>query len=266
MKKLFFSATILVATLTMILGMQSCTTPIDKTKLEGYWVLTQLNGEDAKEAFKGPIPTLEFNFADSTIAGSGSCNRYFGKFFIDAENKLVTPPLASTMKMCIHANKEGDFLKALGDTATMSVENGVLTFTKNNKVSLQFVQGEKEVAQKEMQPVTMENLAGKWNLVSIGEVNVSEMFKDKTPFVEISAEGAVTGNAGCNNFRSKVDITNNNTLTFGPAISTKMACPNMDGETLFLSFLSNPIEATIDGDALSFSQGGSIVLVFTKSK
>ena len=47
-------------------------------------------------------------------------------------------------------------------------------------------------------------------------------------------------------------------------MSTKMACPSLKGESLFLSKLSTPLQAALTGDKLTFLSEGKVVLEFTK--
>jgi heat shock protein HslJ len=54
-----------------------------------------------------------------------------------------------------------------------------------------------------------------------------------------SAEHRASGNAGCNRYTGPYTLSGNQ-LSFGPAISTKMACAEgMDVETAYLSMLPN---------------------------
>lgn len=265
MKRLFISATVLVVALAAVLGLQGCKTPIDKSKLEGYWVLTQLNGEATSDIFKGSVPTLEFNFADSVVLGSAGCNRYLGKFQITANNEFFAPNLALGMKMCLFENKESEFVKALTDSPVMSLGNdGVLTFKKGEQVTLQFVLGQKD-EKIELEPVTLDALSGKWTLVSMGETSIKDLFKEQIPYIEFSADGNATGNSGCNNFRSKVELGAENMLTFAPLMSTKMACPGLEGENMFSILLQTPVQAVVVENTLTFIKDGVSVLEFKKN-
>ena len=92
---------------------------------------------------------------------------------------------------------------------------------------------------------------------------MAALFPDKPASMEITADGKVFGNAGCNNYRSTFTLEEN-TIKFGPAMSTKMACPSLKGESLFLSKLSAPLQAGLTGDKLTFLSEGKVVLEFTK--
>lgn len=266
MKRILKSVMLLVVVITMGFGLQNCTStkPIDKSKLSGYWVLKSLNNEDAKIAFKGPIPSLEFDFEKSAIYGSGGCNRYTGGFTLNDKNEFSAPHLASTMMMCVHENKEGDFLAALSTPSLIvTLENdNALVFSLGKKRLLEFEKGEQPQASG-VQALSAEALVGAWTLTSINGEDVAKLFSDKKPSIEFDADGKVFGNGGCNSYRGTFKLEEN-TLSFGPLMSTKMACPSLEGEGKFMQLLASPVQATINGETLTFLKDGNVVLEFKR--
>ncbi|MDR3058377.1 MAG: META domain-containing protein [Prevotella sp.] len=268
MKLFFKSATLLVAVLTLTFATQSCSSvkPVEKSQLEdGAWVLKSLKGEDAKTAFTGKMPDLTFDFSKNMLSGNGGCNRYTGSFTLTEENIFSAPNLAATMMACLPGNKEPQFLAALSspNLVVSLTKDGVLTFSEGKEVVLEFEKSQAPVTSANADIVNAENLAGKWNLTSISGGDIATLFTDKVPTMEISNDGKVFGNAGCNTYRTAYTLAEN-TVTFGPVMSTKMACPSLKGEGLFTSFLSTPLQAGLNGDKLTFFKEGNIVLEFTK--
>ena len=268
MKSIFKSAALLLAAISISFGAQSCSSvkPIDKANLTGYWTLKSLNGEDAKVAFEGPIPSLEFDFEKSIVAGSAGCNRYTSPFTLTELNVFNAKTPAATLMMCIHKNKEGDFLKAIAspDLVLSIDKDGNLVFSQDNNAIMLFEKGEVPAETSNANGiVSAETLTGKWTLTSIAEGDIVKLFGDKVPTMEISADGKVFGNAGCNTYRTSY-TQEENTITFAPLMSTKMACPNLEGESKFSKILSTPVQAGLNGDKLTFFQAGNIVLEFTK--
>jgi len=268
MKTLLKSAALLCAAVIMALGVQSCNTvkSLDKSQLEGYWVLKTMNGNEAKTLFEGSIPSVEFNFADSMIAGNAGCNNYFGKFSLNDKNEFSAPHLGMTMMMCVHKNAEGDFGKAMSTPSVLSIdENGLLTFTEKDKVVFQFEKGERPApSAKVVSVATPELVAGKWTLKTMDGEDISKLFTTKTPTMEFNtADGKVFGTAGCNNYNATFKIENG-IITFGPAMSTKMACPSLDGEGKFLNLLQTSVDASINDGDLTFFKDGKKVLSFSK--
>jgi heat shock protein HslJ len=64
-------------------------------------------------------------------------------------------------------------------------------------------------------------------------------------------DGKLSGNAGCNNYSATYQ-TEGNTISIGPAVSTKKACEQavMDQETLYLAALSTAAMYRIDGSKM----------------
>jgi len=58
------------------------------------------------------------------------------------------------------------------------------------------------------------------------------------------------GNAGCNRFRGSFELPADGQLRFGPLLSTKMACPDLQTESGFMSALNSVRTYQISGDTL----------------
>lgn len=79
-----------------------------------------------------------------------------------------------------------------------------------------------------------------WTLAQLGD-NANPLGNGGQPVTLRldTAEQRAWGNAGCNRYSGPYHLTSDS-LSFGPAISTKMACEQgMDVETAFLSMLPN---------------------------
>ena len=267
MKKAFNTIILTLIATIMSIGFQSCNTtkPIDKSILDGYWTLTTLEGQNAKPLFGGPIPSLQFNFTDKTVAGSGGCNRYTAAFTLTDKNEFTASNPISTMKMCLNQNEEEKFLKAIGTPQTiLSIENGLLTFTKDKKVLLQFEKGEApKPGATVSERVTIENTTGSWQLKSLGSEDLSKLFTTKIPTIEFSQDGKVFGNSGCNTYRGTFKIEDGK-IVFSPLAGTRMACPSLEGEGKFTKILTSPVTASINDGVLTFYNGDSIIAEFTK--
>ena len=268
MKSLFKTATCIFITVAICFGAITCNTakPIDKTQLAGYWKLTTLDGESAEDVFKGSVPGLNFDFEKNTIYGNSGCNAYTGGFTLDEKNMFSATKLVGTMMMCIDENKEPQFLKALsGEGMTIVLDKNVLSFINGDRPVLVFIKNETPKVEKEedgVKLVNVETLSGEWILKTIAGGDVAELFKGKPATINFS-EDVVNGNGGCNSYRGtyKLDM---NTITFGPLMSTKMACSSLEGENKFTQILASPVQATINGNVLIFNQNGNTVLEFAK--
>jgi len=83
--------------------------------------------------------------------------------------------------------------------------------------------------------------------------------------IKFGADGQVSGNLGCNGFGGdyKQDGTR---LTFGPMMSTLMACPEpqMSQETISFSILNGNVEFRVDGDKLTIDGAGGNQLILVR--
>lgn len=82
----------------------------------------------------------------------------------------------------------------------------------------------------------------RWQLVSIdGQAVDTAAFPQGVPTLDLAGEaGRVSGLAGCNRYSGPVEVGLSQ-LVFGPLISTKMACPNLDTENRFLTVLRDTV-------------------------
>jgi putative lipoprotein len=79
--------------------------------------------------------------------------------------------------------------------------------------------------------------AGRWRAEAIRNRGVAP---DLRAVIEIATDGKVTGSSGCNRISGRATVAGAQ-MSFGPIISTKMACASaiMDQESLFLSALAD---------------------------
>lgn len=284
MKKTFVFTMISVAAVFMF-GLQSCgKKSIDPAKLENKtWVLRTMDGVDSKSSFKGIIPTIEFNFKDSMASGNSGCNRYFGKFELNNDKFTMHNP-AGTLMACFWENKESDYLRHLSSnnlTIVLEDNDNAISLRHDGKEVLRFTPETQEDIDYNNQimnaPLSRrksdmanikadkESVQGEWVLAKITDTDLTEMYGERIPTMNFNADGGATGNAGCNNYRTTYTFEDN-VITFSPVLSTRMACPNMEGETLFTQTLTNPLEIYINNadNALLFFNSDELVMEFTK--
>lgn len=260
MKQTIKSMVLIMGVIALSVGFQSCNSvkSIEQTKLEGNWQLKSLKGEDASDAFKTPAPTLKFNFQDKMIVGNGGCNNYSGVFSLTDKNEFSARNPVATMRACLDANKEPQFFAALA-TPNMKLslvdEDNTLLFKKGSEIVLEFVKADETIDAKQ--------LSGSWILTNISGGDINELF-DKKPTLEIAEDGTVLGQGGCNSLRTSYTL-DGNTITFKGIASTRMACPSLEGETLFTSHLGNPLEVAVEEDKMSFFKDGTLVLEFARN-
>ena len=103
-----------------------------------------------------------------------------------------------------------------------------------------------------------------WLLESYGAPgNLKAVLEDTEITVQFaSAEGAVTGSAGCNSYGGSYEVNQGKLTLPEPLISTMMACPEpiMTQELEYLSLLQTAESYKIEDGQLSITCGQSILI------
>ncbi len=114
--------------------------------------------------------------------------------------------------------------------------------------------------------ITFGGLGGvTWMLVSFGSLDAPISALPNTPVTLMFSATGAGGSTGCNQYTTTFQFENNS-LTFGPIISTKIACEQaiMDQETAYLNALAtatafqisdSQLQITYDGGVLTFTAG-----------
>jgi len=270
MKKISLMKMTAVLSLMLIAGMffYSCNQPkaVTQQEMEGYWVLKTMNGEDAKSQFKGALPTLQFNLEDNSISGTGGCNQYRGEYTYNDDASFSAPNLVATQMLCTEDNNEGQFLLELsGPDLVLTMENGVLTFTKDKKVVFEF---EKGAAPAQSVVLNDQNISGTWRVRVIDGVEASEKYngeKNSIPTINFNfTDNKVTGRASCNNYNATFSL-NEGLLVVGPVMTTRMACPEMENETQFVQAISDTSRLTLpNANLLQLSKDDTVLIEFER--
>ena len=95
----------------------------------------------------------------------------------------------------------------------------------------------------------VKTLEGKWNIVEVSGEAIGE---SAHPFMEFDMEAKkVHGNASCNLFNAALELSEGDcsAIRVGNAITTMMACPNMDMETKVLQAMDQ-VRSVRQGDTV----------------
>lgn len=253
---------LVVAVFSFGIMTQSCKSTKDSAKgttagtsIDGAWILQTFEGVPAADSFKGKIPSMIIDLTTKRISGNGGCNRFFGTFTYE-KGILSAPKMGTTLMACLAENKEAEFLEMLGKSNKVTLTSSTLTLTNGGKVVAEFVKG-----------VDLTLVTGTWTLDAIDGKDAKSLFevKDKLPTLEFNtAESRISGNAGCNRYNAGYKIEGS-ALTIGPAMLTKMACPNLSGESAYTKALSGVSELKVTDSAILFIRDGKEVLKFVKA-
>ena len=221
--------------------------------LTGQWLLTSLNGA---APVAGSSVTAYFG-ADGVISGSGGCNRYNGTFTQTGSAIKVNEGMASTMMMCDEAvmAQETAYFKALAAARAFAMNGTELA--RNDETG-------KAVAKFAAQA---QKLAGSsWTVTAYnnGKQAVTSVLAGTKPTVAFSADGTVSGSAGCNSFNGSA-VEGDGTVKLGPLASTRKMCPSPEGvmtqETALLAALETAATFKIEGDRLELRTADNAIAV-----
>lgn len=82
------------------------------------------------------IPTLHFSIDDNRITGTGSCNRFNGKYEIKSDNRISFTNIASTRIGCADMEIEYKFFEILERTSQYSLNHDTLSLNPSDQAYL----------------------------------------------------------------------------------------------------------------------------------
>lgn len=218
------------------------------------WALSELMG---KPLLPGSSISAEFS-SEGRVSGSSGCNRYSGMYTISGKTITFSIPMATTMMLCEQElmDQETAYLQALRDAENFTLSGDQLTLTGAGKSTLAVFQ------------VQSQDLAGtSWEALSYNNGNqaVTGVLQGTILTANFSADGSVSGNAGCNDFSGSYKV-NGSSISIGPLASTMKMCSDptgvMDQEAQYLAALqsaatyrieTNVLELRTQDDALAAS-------------
>lgn len=230
--------------------------------LEGItWQLVSYRADDGLtvEAFSERPATLLFE--DGQVTGTTGCNRFFSDYSREGDQLTISAG-GSTLMACIDealAAQEAAMLMGLSQVAGYSQTSEQLLLVDSNGTTL-FT----------LVPQPTAALTGtEWTLTvyNNGRGGLTTPIIDTTITAQFNTEGRLAGSAGCNRYRATFE-TNGDSLTLGPAASTRRLCPGPEGimaqELAFLSVLEDVATYTIRGNQLDLNNAeGTTLARFT---
>jgi|GEM_PF-1664575 len=236
---------------------------------DGQWTLERLSDKSgilegaalAPQGQNAPILTLlgsgASTAAGTQVGGFSGCNTFRGSAVFTPKT-VRFGPLATTRKACPPeaAQLESRFLNVLsqargvslrfvemgkpgGSRMVLSSGSSRLTFSmKPAKATLPVV--------PEPSMNTDSRLIAEWR-------RVGRYVGQNPPTLTLTADGKVSGFAGCNRFMGSYTLEGD-TLKMGPLASTRMACLNPEAqaqETAFLEQLKSQPKFSVSGNMLS---------------
>ena len=239
----------IVLSLIMALGLAGCQSeavavaaPVEAVGLAGTsWVLSSLNGD---LPIPGATVTMSFG-ANGEVSGSDGCNRFNTTYVQDGYDLVIAQPGASTMMACAAAvmNQASDFMDALARTTSFVTLGNQLILMDGNDILATFVAGSQDLADT-MWEVTAYNNGRE---AVVGLIDGTEIT------AEFSAEGLVSGNAGCNDYFAGFSVSADGIAIEMPATTFRF-CESppgvMEQEAEYLIALNSAATYEVEGNQL----------------
>ena len=211
--------------------------------LNGEWVVMEVNGEKVEGDDR---PYFTFEATTGRYYGNNGCNTLNGTYLAESEGRLTLGEGATTLRMCNDAPYEHIINVALGQTVGYRI-------TKSGRESILHLLSSKGRTVMLLKRANMDYVNGAWKVTAIN--GKTDLVTDKMQFVFDIQEMRVHGNAGCNivNGSMFMDPDKANSLQFHGLISTRMMCPDINGETAILVALEETSSCyKIDGNTIVF--------------
>lgn len=133
MTRIFAAATLLFA-MTACGGSSQKNLPLEGTT----WKLARMESiPSTAVAAEEDAFTLEFNAADTLVAGRTNCNRFFGKYTLSGKN-LKMGPLGMTRMACPDMQYEDSFVQMLDEVDGYEIKGSELKLLDGEQVVAEF--------------------------------------------------------------------------------------------------------------------------------
>jgi heat shock protein HslJ len=224
--------------------------PDAATLTDGTWNLIEFS-PDSSITIGGDLnPTINFS-ADGKVSGNAACNSYTSTYTVDGDALTIAPP-ASTMMACasdVQSKFETAYLAALGKVRAFVIDlkGDVNTLTlgdESGATLMRYTLASTGVTGVEWQGTGVNN--GKQGFVGLVDGSTITM--------TLGEDGTVTGNATCNTYNGEYTVDGAK-ISFGPLMSTKMACESDElnaQEQQYLVALGNTTTWDLTNGVLTF--------------
>ena len=239
----------------------------DPDSLIGAWTLTSFgDAATSRSLISGTEITAEFS-DDGGVSGNGGCNGYQGSYQA-GDGGISFGAVAITEMACSEPTgvmrQETRFMETFILTDTYRFADGNLVMTGGSGGELVFSRATDPSAGADP-----DSLIGEWTLTSFGDGATSRSLIRGTEITAVfSADGTVSGNAGCNGYQGSYQARDGG-ISFSAGAITEMACSEPVGvlrqETQFMETLTSSETYRFTDGNLVLSDGSGGELVFSRA-
>ncbi len=217
------------------------------------WIATRITEGDQLRALVAGSE-LRVDFTGGNISISGGCNGMGGSYRLSGDAELSTGQLSGTEMGCDQDLMDQDaWLSGTVFASPLSVQVGGDTMILRRKDLELTLVDRAAVAPDRLLEGTTWQLDG----IRIGDSVSSVPAGKRLPTLTITGDGTVNLDTGCNSGGSTATVQDS-TITFGPVMTTKMACAGKAGrqtESAVLAVLDGAVEWSITEKTLTLTKG-----------
>ncbi|PRD46235.1 META domain-containing protein [Sphingobacterium haloxyli] len=223
------------------------------------WQLVELNGSAVPATVNGKMPYLELDEKSGRYGASGGCNGVGGEYSLKKNNGISFSRGMSTMMACEDMSIENGLRTLFDEADTYKVMEDTMTLSKGRD-------GE-ALAKFALVADQSDKLTGTWELDYImePETDFNTLYAARKPTITFDlANNKVNGNSSCNNFSGTVNV-DGHAISFGPLMSTKMACPG-NGESVFFKNIERVTSFDAQDSTLTMIMDDIVVMRWHKKQ
>lgn len=192
--------------------------------LSGEWNVVKIENKDVTVVDGAEVPYLAFDVVNNRLFGCAGCNRIIGGLKATDAGAIDLSNMGTTLMMCPDMTLEENLLAALNQVKEFGVDKDGQLVLMDEK------QHHMVTLAKRTDYITPLSLVGTWKINSLGNLDLSANTEGEYT-IEFMGDGSFSMTTGCNNVGGNyggryVDIT------FSKLMSTRMACPDMEVETV----------------------------------
>jgi len=201
---------------------------------------------------------ITLNFDTNKITGSDGCNRYNASYTLNSDKLNINKNVATTMMACPEPimRQASGYLNALTQATGYKIKGEQLTLLDT---------AGKPLAAFKKQSVVLSGTSWRVTNINNGKQAVTSLVKDSKLTSVFSADGKLSGSAGCNNYNASYKVAEK-TPRIGTIVATRKMCAKPEGvmeqETLFLKALATVATYQLDGKRLELrTADGSLAVM-----
>jgi heat shock protein HslJ len=233
-----------LVTLTAVVGLSLASCALaDTSKLvtNTRWSLVTLPNQPLV-----PDTLITLNVDNDKMTGSDGCNRYNASYTLNADKLNINKNVVTTMMACPETimRQASGYIGALTQATAYKIEGEQLTLLNA---------AGKPLAAFKKQSVELSGTSWRVSNINNGKQAVTSLVKDSILTSVFSADGKLSGSAGCNNYNASYKVAEK-TVKIGTIIATRKMCAKptgvMEQEVLFLKALATVATYQVDGKQL----------------